>query len=139
MDITNAEYTRIHRWLYRNYGKATLCEANDCRHNSNRFEWALVRGKKYGLERCNFIQLCSACHKRYDYTDSKRKKQSIAKIGNCNRGIQVKQLDKSGVLISVFKSARRAGKILGISYKAINNVLRGRSQSAGGFVWAYKN
>ena len=49
------------------------------------------------------------------------------------------QLDKNYNFIREWISAREADKELGISYKAISQNLRGKSKSAGGYIWKYKN
>ena len=62
----NASYTAIHLWLVKKYGKANRCENSKCSHLGKRFEWALIKGKKYQRKRENFMQLCSHCHRGYD-------------------------------------------------------------------------
>ena len=49
--------------------------------------------------------------------------------------IPILQLTKDGTLIKEWPSAREAGRQLGISH--ICDCLKGRSKSAGGFVWRY--
>lgn len=58
-------YYGIHSWLYTNYGKAQKCE--QC-GNSERVQWAKLKGKDYDWKRENFWQLCSWCHMEYDGT-----------------------------------------------------------------------
>lgn len=48
---------------------------------------------------------------------------------------QTYQYDLSGVLIAVFKSARKASKSTGVCWKRISACLNGRQKTAGGFVW----
>jgi hypothetical protein len=57
-------YSTIHKWLVREYGKATRCENKKCDHKSKIFEWANIKGIK--RERKNFIMLCKSCHMRFD-------------------------------------------------------------------------
>lgn len=45
---------------------------------------------------------------------------------------------EDGVPIAEYKSISYAGKLTGISRRAINNVLCGRSNTAGGYSWKYK-
>jgi len=71
-------YHGIHVWLHKNFGKANKCENEKCfypRMGSKKFlrkpyryEWALLKGKEYKRIRSNFIQLCIACHRKYDST-----------------------------------------------------------------------
>lgn len=58
-------YKGLHLWLKRNFGKANKCE--HCYNPvAKRYEWALIKGKKYQHKRENFIQLCTKCHHNYD-------------------------------------------------------------------------
>jgi hypothetical protein len=71
--VLKGGYHAIHKWIYKNYGKAIKCENIDCEKRSNDFEWALSKGKKYEYKRENFIQLCKSCHIKYDFTEQGRK------------------------------------------------------------------
>lgn len=72
-------YHGLHQWLIRVYGKASRCENVDCvypRKGAKKmllkpcgFEWSLRKKCKYVRDRNNFIQLCVACHRKYDSTD----------------------------------------------------------------------
>ena len=72
----NVGYVGIHQWLRKNYGKPCICENKDCVYPRKgakkillkpfRFEWALIKGKEMKRKRENFIQLCLACHRKYD-------------------------------------------------------------------------
>lgn len=62
--INKKEYVEIHRWISTNYGKANLC-TNGCK-NKKKYEWALIKGKKYQRNVKNFFQLCTSCHAKYD-------------------------------------------------------------------------
>lgn len=54
------------------------------------------------------------------------------------RSKQIQQINKvTGEIIRVFKSARMAARELGLSQGSISNVARGRTKSAGGFLWRY--
>jgi hypothetical protein len=63
-------YWAIHVWLRKHFGKPCICEGENCRKNSNSFNWALKKGMKYERSRDNFIRLCRSCHMVYD--DTKR-------------------------------------------------------------------
>jgi len=72
------KYGNIHHWMLNHYGNATKCENKKCQSkNPKRYEWALRKGKQYERDRNNFIQLCPSCHRKYDYTEERRIKQSI--------------------------------------------------------------
>lgn len=68
-EFEKKNYYAIHKWLKNNYGKANHCENPNCKHESNRFEWAKIEGKSYDYERNNFHQLCKICHSEYDYKE----------------------------------------------------------------------
>lgn len=73
--ITSESYSACHKWLSRNFVKLSECE--HC--GSKKFiEWALKRGVKHSHDRSAYLCLCSSCHKKYDYTDERRKKLSIS-------------------------------------------------------------
>src|SRR3990167_9928092 len=69
-------YYGIHFWLNRTFGKASRCENKKCYYprmgakkffkKPLRFEWALLKGEEYKRVRSNFMQLCIACHRKYD-------------------------------------------------------------------------
>lgn len=84
--ISKSEYSAIHSWIRSRYGKANKCEAKDCKKTGKRFDWALLRGKKYAKNVKNFWQLCRPCHKKYDYPEGPFKKAM-----NCPCGVFIKK------------------------------------------------
>lgn len=48
------------------------------------------------------------------------------------------QLDKNGNFVKEWSCAYEASKQLNINYLAINNVLKRRAKTSGGFIWLYK-
>ena len=68
----NPSYLTIHKWLYRNFGKATHCENIMCSKESKLYSYAKIKNKKYERKRENFIQLCWKCHMLYDNTHSEK-------------------------------------------------------------------
>jgi len=48
------------------------------------------------------------------------------------------QINNDGEVVGTYESAREAGRVLGIHFGGISNVLRGRAKSAGGFTWDYQ-
>lgn len=58
-------YYAVHDWLYKNFGKADMCEL--CGSNK-RVQWAKLKGKSYERKRENFFKLCCLCHIEYDKT-----------------------------------------------------------------------
>lgn len=70
----NPSYGSVHTWLLKHH-KNTKTKCHKC--DGNRFlEWALKKGKKHTHNLNNYWILCSSCHKKYDYTDERRKKLS---------------------------------------------------------------
>ena len=69
---TAKEYSRIHKWLKDEFGRAKTCELTPCKsvekygEMPGRFHWGLRAGKEYAEERENFIQLCPLCHRHYN-------------------------------------------------------------------------
>jgi len=57
------------------------------------------------------------------------------RYGKAFRAIPVVQYSQDGEKIKVYDCARRAFHELGISETAICNCLKGRSETAGGFIW----
>jgi len=68
-------YTSVHKWLARNFDKLSECEF--CGSDSF-IEWSLKKGKTHDHNREFYYCLCSSCHKKYDYTEERKKKLSIS-------------------------------------------------------------
>ena len=77
----NITYFHFHRWLKDNYGKANKCENVNCEKKSKNYEWSLLKGKKLQRKIENFWQLCTSCHRKYDYTNDQRLKLRLSHIG----------------------------------------------------------
>jgi hypothetical protein len=61
-------YDDLHRKLRRENGNAKHCSF--CSGvGAKRFEWALLKGKKYSRDIKNYIPLCPSCHRLYDYKE----------------------------------------------------------------------
>lgn len=136
MDIVKG-YTKVHKWLYKEYGKAFQCDNSNCLKKSTKFEWAKLKDKAYEQKRENFAQLCKSCHIKLDFTDETRRKMREGKLGKKFRAIPIKQFEKNGNFVAQFESAKEAFRQLKILPSAINNALKGHSQTAGGFKWRY--
>jgi len=63
---TPYNYSKVHRWLHKNYGKAVRCENPKCTGTPTKFMWAKKLNKLYEEKRDNFVQLCVKCHLEYD-------------------------------------------------------------------------
>lgn len=67
--LTETEYRKIHRWLWKNFGRPNHCDNPDCDSSGGiyeTFDWALIHGKNYDYDITHFRQLCRRCHKKYD-------------------------------------------------------------------------
>lgn len=61
--------------------------------------------------------------------------ERIRMIKNTYSKVPVVQLSKEGEIIGKYLSTVDASKATGISEKAINNVIRGRAKTSGGYIW----
>lgn len=106
-------YHRVHWWIKYHFGKADHCEKCECK-NSNRYEWALIHGKKLEKDRKNFMQLCIKCHQKYDKTgmvgkrhsDEAKRKMSLAKKGKTSNMLGRKHSDETKKKISISQKKR---------------------------------
>ena len=147
--MTKYEYINIHKWLRLHHGKASKCENENCpQRPTKRYEWALLKGKDYKRDRNNFIQLCTSCHKKYDYTQETKNKISEAsrryqkKHSNLKRiegqsQKAVVQKNKKNEVINTFPSLTLASKQTGILISSISMTLHNKSKTAGGYIWEY--
>lgn len=69
--IDEKEYSSIHYWIKKSYGKASKCENKECKGKSKNYQWALKKGYSYERKRINFLQLCVSCHTIYDFDKEK--------------------------------------------------------------------
>lgn len=61
-----AGYRAIHYRIVKLYGKADMCENQECTHEGyHRFEWANL-GEYINLNRPNWLKLCVFCHRQLD-------------------------------------------------------------------------
>lgn len=83
-------YSTVHAWIRRKYGKANICEESTCNGKSKRFTYAKIKGKRYSRKRENYKMLCYSCHVQYDMgkdTIKRMKKNSFnAKKTYCLAG-----------------------------------------------------
>lgn len=122
----DSNYGKAHKYLAYYYGKAFQCENPKCEGKSRTYHWALIHGKQYAKNRANFQQLCAACHVKYDgqiVTLTQAKLKPIVAYTN------FEYLE--------FASTKEASKQLGILKTSINNALRGKSETAGNYEFAY--
>jgi hypothetical protein len=149
MNSKDKEYGLIHKWLRKTYGSANTCEF--CRtKESKHYDWALKRGFAHKKDISHYLQLCRKCHINYDYTDERRKNQSIAnkrKYSNIENRIsqrksapkkEVCQYSPENVFIKTYPSVREAARQTGINPSCISRVCNGERENAGGYIWEYE-
>ena len=138
---TNIEqniYSRIHRWIAKVKGKAIRCENKDCQCvAAKKYEWALIKGKTYDFVAENFMQLCSSCHRKYDYSEDSRRKISLALSNRHSNNIRKVMVTKEGYK-EIFISITEASEKTGLSRTALQNVLSGLSKTTGGYTCHYQ-
>jgi len=71
------QYYGLHSWIRKTFGNACRCENTNCiypkktKHGillkPKRYEWALKTNKKYTRNKEDYLQLCTSCHRLYDY------------------------------------------------------------------------
>lgn len=61
-----ASYSAIHKFIRKYHGVASLCRNKLCPKKSDRYEWALRKGKKYSRDINDYVELCKHCHMQYD-------------------------------------------------------------------------
>ncbi|NMB81596.1 MAG: hypothetical protein GYA14_07230 [Ignavibacteria bacterium] len=61
----SVSYYAIHMWIKSTLGKASCCEFCKTK-TAKRYEWANKTGKYDRLDKNDWIQLCTPCHRRYD-------------------------------------------------------------------------
>ena len=62
----------FHQWLHKNFGHPDHCKNPECEGKSKLFEWCLKTGKVYTHNPDDYIWLCRKCHRKYDFTPSKK-------------------------------------------------------------------
>lgn len=136
LPIDSNKYYTAHYWIYSKSGKAKYC-SKDSSHQSKRFEWANI-SREYKKELNDWIQLCSSCHRKMDITDVTRVKQAENARRNKNSSRKIAQYSISGAFIKAYQSGAEAARQLGMCKTAINNMLKGRAKTAGGYIWIYR-
>lgn len=158
--LRNGGYHAVHKWLYKNYGKANKCENPFCEKTSNIFQWAKLKEKEYKHDRENFIQLCVLCHRRYDDTIERGIKCGKSRLGSKMTVAQRKKISKSckgihknnkhsakkiiqtdfeGNVIKIWDCMKDAATSLNICISGITMCAKGQIKKSGGFKWTYLN
>src|SRR6476620_6025827 len=97
MKISRTEYARLHRELAKKYGKACICEGENCSGISLKYDWALRKGCNYSENKEDYLQLCKSCHRKYDFTEAQRNHLRIINSGKKLRPEHIKKWNGLGV------------------------------------------
>lgn len=142
------------------FGKNILYNVIDTIHYVNKHEWKFFESywieqfKQWGFEVLNKNKGGGGPQFHTEETKQKLRKPKteehkqklrkprVNKQGFSNprpgKRIPIIQLNKQNNIIQEFSCCREASIILGINEKAINNVLKNRTKTSGGFFWKYK-
>lgn len=128
------EYQRVHRWVRKELGKAKECSI-DSSHESNRYDWSNI-SRDYLWDLSDWRQLCRRCHKLYDFITKDglariSKANKLNSLGNSNAAKPIQCIDTK----TSYRSTRDAAKSLNILATSINNCLKGKTKTAGGYHW----
>lgn len=120
-------YGAVHGYLRHKMGKAKPpCQRCGATKHDRRYEWALIKGKKYEKKLENFFILCRPCHVIYDNVIQRLTE-------NKYKPIYAIAPDKT----HTFSSTKEAATEFKLLKTSINNALRGRAKTAGGYKWEY--
>lgn len=139
IELGSSQYRTVHNWLNRHYGKAALCENSNCLKTSTAFEWALKKGYQYAKKKDNFLQLCTSCHRKYDFSENCRAviKENFKK-GRQARKKPVIKLDAGGKQLCIYESVAKAAKEIGCAHPSILKAIS-RQTKVRGFKWQWHN
>ena len=136
MQVGSKQYQKVHKWLYRNYGKANYC-SNSSNHSTKKYEWANISGE-YFFDITDWKQLCPSCHRKMDFTEETRIKQRISNKGK-NNGLRKKVKQYLGnKFVKEYESISEAARQTEILHTSITNVLAGRAKTAGKARWYFE-
>lgn len=91
-------------------------DENKCNNSANNLEW---------------------CTQKYNnYYGENRPVQNLVKGAIANRKA-VKQIDKNGLVINIYVSAREAARKTGLNQSNITKCCNGKCKSVGGYIWAF--
>lgn len=124
-------YWRVHTWLRKYHEKALFCENRSYEKKTDKYEWALIKGKHYAKDRNLFIKLCTFCHRKYDWRPDVNVNHSRS-----HGGCAVRQEDFSGNTIKVWASASDAARH-GYNQGLISAVVRGKRNHHKGYKWSF--
>lgn len=128
----------VHKWMYSKYkdgGNITVKEIDSCLEEEweDRERYWIKYYKSLG---CNLMNLDEGG--KGVITKEKRSKSSIQRSIEGHE-VPIVALHLDGSFYKEFPSSAKATVELGFKSKSsINNVLRGRSKTAGGYMWLYK-
>lgn len=136
----NVDIITMHVWLSSWYNKLNICQNIYCETKDiKRTEFAKLKGKKYIKDINNYVELCTSCHRKYDFT---RKRIIALRKSMLNKERPefyrpIAQFDINNNIINKFISIKDASIKTGVIRTGIINCLSGTSKTSGGFIWRY--
>jgi hypothetical protein len=131
----SAEYTRIHRWVYKSLGKADHCSF-DSSHIATRYHWSNI-SQQYLQDPSDWQQLCPSCHAKFDTSEIRIEASRQRAYGNKWHVTPVAQIDNKNKVSYYHESIRSAARKVGTVNTAICNALAGKTRTSAGFEWKY--
>ena len=128
----------VHKWMYSHYQKGETIivkQIDSCKKEEweDRERYWISHYKELGFNLLNISKGGSGI--------VTKEMRSISSIKRSIKGHEkpIIALNKDGSFYKEYESTTKAAQELGLKNKsAINNVLKGRSKSSGGFLWVYK-
>lgn len=147
--IKTKHYANVHAFINRKFGKASKCENEHCTFEKpKRFEWALRNGREYSKNPDDYMQLCVSCHRKYDFTETKRERMSASQTGKKKIDFQGKghfrskpitQFDLDGNIVREWESINRCSVETGLYKQSILNCLSGKMHQTKGSTFKWYN
>lgn len=127
-----SKYCNIHTALRKKFGSAPLCIWD--KNHLGKYHWANVTDI-YTTDIEDYLPMCRSCHAKFDMTDKciEAARQRITGNKWGSKGPLYQLRDKQ--VIKVWEGIYEAQKGTGILATSIVNNIKGRSKSAGGYVW----
>lgn len=139
--VKDKHYNKCHAYINRKHGKAYKCE--HCKRiDKKRYEYALIKGRSYSKDINDYMQLCTSCHRFYDYNIEYKLNLSRARKGlkiPSNTGLKhvksipIERLDLQGNLIDRWESINQCSVNTGIKKQNILECLKGNINQIKGF------
>ena len=114
-------YDVLHRDLRTANPKSYCCSFCKTK-TAKRYDWALKKDYQYSYDINNYIELCTSCHRKYDFTEEIRTKISKGNKGKVpyNKGHDARYIKKCKWCDKEFKTYRKTSTFCSNSCKMYN-------------------